>query len=720
MKYYYQVWIRGVKGIFSWHFSQDLPLGTRVFVELRKKKKRGIIVKKDISPPSFKTKPLLEVLEKEYIPPYLIKVSEEMARNTISSWEKIMSLIVPEKFCLQDDPVKREIFFKKGKNFEKGGDLRGEKQKKALSCFGPQTSRLPSSILKKHASNETLKNLVQKGYLELESGRIKSSLTDLPPQQKNYNLTPAQKKAFEEIKKSDRPTLLFGITGSGKTEIYKHLAREITQKDPEAQVLFLIPEIALTHQLIADFYAIFGDLLSVWHSRLNEGEKTQEWERIRTGESRILIGTRSAVFIPLKKPALIILDEEHEWTFKNEFSPRYWTHQVVSEIGKHTAAKQLFASATPRLESFLHCEEGDWNRVDLKKRVHEVQLPHIQIIDLKNERKKGNETPFSQTLQSEIEKMVERKKQGVLFLNKRGYSGATFCQECGQNFECPHCSYNMKMHTSSLQSNDKVFICHVCGHMEKFPSQCPACRAKDFVFRGWGTQMVEKEIQKIFPQLRVLRADADSITGRYDFEKIIERFHNYEADILLGTQMIAKGLDFERVDLVGVILADVGLGLPDFRSEERVYQILTQVSGRAGRRKNQGKIILQTYHPENPLFDFVKKNETETFLQNQKEQRKVHQMPPFCRIIKILFSDPQKTKAYQKAYKVYQKYKSQKYDSLQEIFFTPAFFPRSHNKYHFYVVLRCDKKIEKNLYDSLREITSSQDATVDIDPVSLL
>jgi len=351
----------------------------------------------------------------------------------------------------------------------------------------------------------------------------------------------------------------------------------------------------------------------------------------------------------------------------------------------------------------------------MKTRVFENQLPEVQIVNLVNEIKKGNFSPISEKLDQQIRRILHEKKQAVIFLNKRGFSGTTMCKSCGYVFECPNCSVNMKMHQKNL---DKKLICHFCGHLEKFPEQCPECKTKNFEFRGWGTQQVEEIMKKVYPHARILRADADTMRGKHDFENSMQKFANHEIDILLGTQMIAKGLDFEKVELVGVVHADVGLSLPDFRSEERVFQLLTQVSGRAGRRKIRGKILIQTYNPDEKIFEYVKHHDTENFITWQKDVRQKTQMPPYAALGKVTFSDEKKETAFIRAKQFLKQCQTAKGHEKFSFNFAPAFFPRMHNKFHFHVFVK--GKNQKDLEDFFHTNFEEVLAKIDLKPVSLL
>ncbi len=719
-----EIFLRGLKGIFTWEVpaGMDVCVGSRVVVTFRGRKRIGIVTHITTEKPDFKTQKVLEVLDTYFLPPQYLDIAREVAKETIASFEKVMGLMIPEGFFLNRNPEKREITIHL-KDSE--APLRGTKQKQVIELLQNNGGQILESELREEGIGlATLRGLLEKEIITKTEGDLLPGMKIEKIKRRNHNLTELQQTAFQEIMSDVRPTVLFGVTGSGKTEIYKKVAEEVFATHDGGQVLFLLPEIALTSQLIAEFRAMFGDRIAVWHSNMAAGEKIQEWKRVQTGEANILVGARSAAFVPMKNPKLIILDEEHEWTFKSEFSPRVWTHDLVEKIAGKYDARVIFGSATPRLKSFYKCDQGEYKLVKLLTRVHETPLPLIQMVDLKNEIKKGNYTPLSELLIEEIEKMKKRGKQAVFFLNRRGFSGSTICKVCGDKFLCPDCDAPMKLHKAN--GNEK-FLCHVCGHLEFPPEKCPGCEAKDFEFRGWGTQKIEQYFQENLPHIRVLRADADTVTGRYDFEALLERFHNKEADILLGTQMIAKGLDFDDVELVGVLQADIGLSLPDFRAEERVFQLLTQVSGRAGRRKNRGKIIIQSYHPEEEIFKYVQRHDTEGFIEWTRKNREETLSPPFSHMAKITFSHRDKGLAFSDAKRFYERMKKIVKEATglnplsdeYSVHFAPAFFPKSHGKYHFHVVIKAPKREE--IQGFIQQATKLFGVLkVDIDPVSIL
>ncbi len=725
--YYCQIALRGIRGIFTWEIPKNISVGVRVKVIFRKRKRVGVVVLITRQKPTFETQPILEVWDQDFLSKPYLELAQSIAQQNFTSIEKVLSLMIPEMFWQKQDPVKYDVFYKLNLNSplkkedEKKFKRLGPKQKLVLAHF--ETSKIVSEKdLRELVSLPTIKSLCQKGLIEKERGRIETLFrVDALDRTKNHTLNDDQERVLSELRASDKPDLLFGVTGSGKTEIYKHLAQQLLNQKRGGQTLLLVPEIALTSQLIAEFRNVFGNDMAVWHSHLSAGEKVQEWARVTSGEAKILIGARSAILVPMKNPKLIILDEEHEWTYKNEFAPRFWTHDIAELIAQKFKSKLVFGSATPRLESFEKVKDGDWHCSVLDKRVSETKMPNIQIVDLRNEAKRGNYSPLSEPMVEALQKTLSREKQAVIFLNKRGFSGSTMCKDCGYNFHCKNCELPMKLHrkfTHDYGVNKEKLICHFCGYMTFLPKACPSCETKNFEFKGWGTQMVEDVLIEKFPQARVLRADRDTVTGKHDFENLMKVFHEKKADILIGTQMIAKGLDFEDVEFCGVILADIGLHLPDFRAEERVFQLLTQVSGRAGRRERQGEILIQTYNPDEKIFQFVRHHDVQGFIDWQTETRKKLDMPPFSRIIKFTFSDRDKAQAFVQAKSFEKKMQSllDRFTTL-EVHYAPAFFPRMNNKYHFHVFL----KVSKEHFETLLEVIDlPKHVKIDTSPMSLL
>ena len=707
---YASIYIRGTRESYTWHTEDEVCLGARVEVLFRNRKRLGVVHAIFSTKPEFRTQPIVRVVDEHFLPPQMIELAYFIATSTCSTVQKVLSLMIPDAFLTREHPERRRAFLR---ITDQDPKLYRTEVQQEIAKFLRTEGETDVALVRKKFTSAAVQQLFKKGAVELVSAGLIPALDGRETLKRvNHTLTTAQSEVLDSLMNDSRPSLLWGVTGSGKTEVYKHAAQHIFSADSEGQVLLLVPEIALTTQLIGEMKAMFGSGVAVWHSHLSPAQKVQEFARIASGEARILIAARSGILVPFANLKLIILDEEHEWTYKNESAPRFLSHDVAEKLGELWGAKVIFGTATPRTESVHRVNRGEWQRLDLPDRVTDVALPRIEFVDMRGEQKKGNYSPLSERLIEDLKSVLSRGKQAVLFLNRRGYSGVTLCRKCGQSFECPHCHHPMKMHR---RGTNQKFICHICGHMEKFPLRCPACGEEDFSFRGWGTQMVETALGEHFPSARIVRADADSMTGKYDFERMMHDFSDQKADILLGTQMVAKGLDFEHVEFVGVILADVGLALPDPRSGERVFQLLTQVSGRAGRRKRRGEILIQTFAPENPLFNYLKEHDTEGFLNEQLREREKFHMPPYVTYAKLTLSDTDKGKTFRQAQELFERLKNSFHG---ECFLAPAFFPYTHGKYHFHIFLSAESREELLEFFSRSDIPP--EVRIDIAPSSFL
>ena len=484
------------------------------------------------------------------------------------------------------------------------------------------------------ASVSILNGLMEKGVLEtyyFEIGRLDKSIKGtmgLNP------LNEAQEKAFTAIKKSflqKSVCLLHGVTSSGKTEIYIHLIEEALKKGQ--QVLYLLPEIALTTQITERLKRVFGNLLGVYHSKFPDAERVEIWKKQLTDESYdIILGVRSSIFLPFNRLGLIIVDEEHENTYKQqEPAPRYHARSAAIMLASMYGANVLLGTATPSVESYFNARSGKYGLVQLKERYKEIRLPHIELVDIKElthqKRMKG---PFSPVLVKEIRSALDRKEQVILFQNRRGFSQMVECRTCGWIPKCKNCDVSLTYHKRLNQ-----LTCHYCGYTQPVATSCPACGGVELLNRGIGTERIEEDIQLTFPDVKVARMDLDTTRTRTAYEKIIADFEQGKTDILIGTQMISKGLDFEHVNVVGILNADTMLNYPDFRSYERAFQLMAQVAGRAGRKDKQGLVILQTKSPELPVISQVLNNDYEQLYEDQLAERQVFRYPPFYRLIYV-------------------------------------------------------------------------------------
>ncbi len=504
-------------------------------------------------------------------------------------------------------------------------------QRKLLSMLG-----VSSAVIKELIKKDILGEKEMEVYRDPYEDRQFKRTEPLP-------LTNNQENAIRPILASIKDNahqvfLLYGITGSGKTEVYLQAIQEVLNKGKEAIVL--VPEISLTPQMVKRFKGRFGDEVAVLHSGLSAGEKYDEWRKIQRKEVKVVVGARSAIFAPFENLGIIIIDEEHETSYKQEDNPRYHARDVAIERARNFRCPVILGSATPSLESFARAQKGVYQLLTMPKRMNNQALPAVEIIDMREELRDGNRSMFSRSLLEKISDRLVKKEQIVLFLNKRGHSSFVMCRSCGYVVNCPNCDISLTYHRFSEQMK-----CHYCGYEAYVPQHCPECNSDHIRYFGTGTQKVEEELGKILPEAKVIRMDVDTTSRKGSHERLLDEFQKGHADILLGTQMIAKGLDFPKITLVGVLSADTMLNLPDFRSSEKTFQLLTQVSGRAGRHELAGEVVIQTYAPEHYSIEFAGEQNYDHFYEKEMMMRKIHKYPPFYYISLITVSHEQLMKA---------------------------------------------------------------------------
>ncbi len=525
--------------------------------------------------------------------------------------------------------------------------LKAAKQKEVLTLFLQEKDEIPKKdiLSQLQITDAPVKALIKKGILiEVEKEVYRDPYaekdfvrTEPLPLKKEQEQVLGQISKSIEANKHDT-FLLHGVTGSGKTEVYMQAIDKVLQQGKEAIVL--VPEIALTPQMVYRFKGRFGSLVAVMHSALSVGEKYDEWRKIHRKEVKVVVGARSAIFAPFEHLGMIIIDEEHESSYKQEENPRYHARDIAIKRGEYHSCPVVLGSATPALESFARAKKGVYRLLTMGQRMNEQSLPDVNIVDMREELRNGNRSMFSTLLFDKITDRLEKKQQTVLFLNRRGHSTFVMCRDCGYVMECPHCDISLTYH-----KNNQRVKCHYCNHEESLPSACSVCESKHIRFFGTGTQKVEEELTKVFPTARIIRMDVDTTSRKGAHEKLLTQFGEGKADILLGTQMIAKGLDFPNVTLVGVLAADTMLHLPDFRASEKTYQLLTQVSGRAGRHHLPGEVVIQTYTPEHYSIQLTSAGDYVDFFQQEMSVRRLHQYPPYYYITLVTVSHPDLMKA---------------------------------------------------------------------------
>lgn len=606
---------------FTYEIPADLKVlpGSGVEVPFQKGKKAGLVLRVHAEQPTFKTKEILGPLKEEHL---------------LFDWQmKLADWISEYYFC---------------------------------SLFDALRLMLPKNIFK--TENPKSRKKKEKEMKVKEKGERK------------LELSPQQNQVLESLLNEKPPVaLLHGVTGAGKTEIYKRLIKKTVQEG--AQALLLVPEISLTPQLLSYFEASFPDAIVI-HSRVSEARRAEYWRKIKSGETPLVIGSRSALFSPFKNLKQIILDEEHEWSYKQDQSPRYHARDAALKIAELVGAQLILGSATPSMEAMFQAKNGTYQLYYLPERVTGTALPEVQVVDMREELRAQNFSIFSHLLEQKIRTTLERREQVILFLNRRGSASSTLCRDCGYTLKCEHCEVPLTYHVRKM--NQGTLICHHCGRLHPVPRACPSCKGARIKHIGVGTERVETELQKLFPLARIARADRDTMSKKNSFEELHQKLHSKEIDILIGTQMIGKGLDIPSVSLVGIILADLGLHIPDFRTPERIFQLLTQVAGRAGRRDKRGEVIIQTYNPEHPSIKFSQTHNYLGFYEQEISSRKEAVLPPFSKILKLMIIHENATTCAEIANAIKEKLKRENY----EVFAAPAFIPRVKGKYQWNVIIQ--------------------------------
>ncbi|MDM5189574.1 primosomal protein N' [Bacillus sp. DX4.1] len=607
-------------------------------------------------------------------------------------------------------------------------ELKSKKQQDVLYYFVENYHSVPLKTLTEELqiTDAPVKSLVKKGLLSEKYVEVYRNPydDDAFEQTKPFPLTTEQEQVITPILSSianemHNSFLLYGVTGSGKTEVYLQSIDAVLQKGKEAIVL--VPEIALTPQMVDRFKGRFGSQVAVLHSALSVGEKYDEWRKILRKEVKVVVGARSAIYAPFENLGIVIIDEEHESSYKQEDNPRYHARDVAIWRGQYHGCPVVLGSATPTLESFARAKKGVYELLTMQKRMNEQALPTVEIIDMREELRDGNRSMFSKLLHEKIADRLEKKEQMVLFLNRRGHSTFVMCRDCGYVVQCPHCDISLTYH----RMNNRL-KCHYCSYEENLPNACPACNSSYIRFFGTGTQKVEEEITKLFPEARVIRMDVDTTSRKGTHEKLLKAFGEEKADILLGTQMIAKGLDFPKVTLVGVLTADTMLHLPDFRASEKTYQLLTQVSGRAGRHDLPGEVVIQTYTPEHYSVELAKDQQYDVFFEREMHMRKMMQYPPYYYVALVTVSHPELLKAVQVTEKIVSYLRQ--HCSPQTMILGPvaSAIPRIKDRYRYQCMIKY--KREPNLKYVLRMVNEHYQAemqkelqiSIDFNPTMLM
>lgn len=600
-----------------------------------------------------------------------------------------------------------------------------DKQNKVYNELQELGKEFPLAKIAKKYTYYILKVLRKKGLLDIVPREVKSKMDIFPDKREHQNITlnQEQKKAFQEVQAAQnkdkfKTFLLHGITGSGKTEVYIKAIKETLKEGKTA--LMLVPEISLTPQMVKRFYNAFGRMIAILHSHLNDREKWLQWKKIKSKESKIVIGARSAIFAPLENIGIIIVDEEHETSYKQEKHPRYNGRDIAILRAKLAGAVTILGSATPSLESWQNALDDKYQLLSLKKRPIKSKLPHVDIIDMR--KRKEDKDLISKELKLKIEQKLEANEQIILLQNRRGHSSFVQCVNCGKLFKCDNCDISLKFH-----SKHQELICHYCGSKQKMPRKCPDCGSYKFRFGTAGTQQIEKQLKIIFPQAKILRMDSDTTNKKDSYDTMFEKMSKGNIDILLGTQMIAKGLDFPNVTLVGVVSADIGLNIPDFRAAERTFQLLTQVAGRSGRGNKEGEVVIQTYNPDHYAIKLAMQQDFQEFAHTELALRKTLKYPPFYKLARFVFSYKKEKYLRQQVYqnkKMIDQYQKNNQDNLKILGPIQAPMLKLNRRYRYHIIIKAksvqDLSKAINYIKARLNLPSGIRITLDIDPYSLL
>jgi len=665
----------------------------------------------------------------------LLELARWMSAYYCCPLETVMRSLLPQVIRRAEIGWKKQLFVQPLTKIDpdKIDNLRrrAPRQAELLGAIAKLEKPTPAAQLLRKTSfdNQTLRALAKRGLIELREEAVERDphADEQFIATTNLELNAEQALALTRITDAlaaperAKPILLHGVTGSGKTEIYLQAIRAALERGRSAIVL--VPEISLTPQTVERFKSRFAELheaVAVLHSHLSQGERHDEWHKIHSGRARIVIGARSAVFAPLKDLGLIIVDEEHETTYKQEEAPRYHARDVAVVRAKIEKCGVVLGSATPSLESYHNATTGKYELLTLTQRVDDQRMPLMRIVDLRQERRKEKIAPIlSEKLSQAISDRLEKREQTILFLNRRGFSTSLLCSNCGEARDCPNCSVALTFHRHMARLS-----CHLCGHTAAVPKRCPECGKDALIYAGFGTEKVESNVSHLFPKANVRRMDADSMTRKEAYRETLRNFRTGKIDILVGTQMIAKGLHFPNVTLVGIINADLALHLPDFRAGERTFQLLTQVAGRAGRGETSGEVFVQTYTPFSPSIQFARHHDFAGYFQQELEFRERCDFPPFKHAILITVRSAHEGRAKLSAETLVRRLR----EALGSEFIlgdaTPAPLEKLQGQFRFHILLRGEAimRLSRLVRETLDKLPLPEDviAAVDVDPYQLL
>lgn len=715
-----------VDKVFDYIATDEIMLGGRVVVPFGKREIEGFVVGLSDSTdlPTDKLKKVIRPLDDfTALTEETLKLAEFIRDRYHVPFALALRQFIPSE--LRGGRVKEKTVLTVTLNGE-FAEILPQIKKNAVAQAGVVTElnekgKLGFTYLSDKYGGAAVRTLEKCGFLTVAEEKLeRTPYTSLENKSAKVSFTPEQSRAIYGIENTDKQvSLLFGVTGSGKTEVYLKLISDVLEKGKTA--IMLVPEISLTPQMLRQLRAKFQGRVSILHSRLSAGEKFDEWLRLKNGEAKIAIGARSAIFAPLENLGLIVVDEEHDGSYEAENSPRYKTIEVAKKRAELSGAKVVLGSATPSVETYDKALSGEYYLAEMKNRVNGKTLPEFIVADMRDEIRRGNESVFSSALKQELKTCVESGNQAIIFFNRRGYSRQVICRECGYVAKCENCDVALNYHKDT-----GLLKCHFCNATYKMLRACPECGSVNLSYNGIGTQRVVDDLKKLLPSAKFIRMDNDTTQGKEGHFKILKDFSEKKADVLVGTQMVAKGHDFPSVTLVGILDADMSLYFSDYRSGERTYQLITQVAGRSGRAEKKGKVVLQTYNPDNPILQFAINYDYQGFFNREKALRKSTGFPPYTLVLRVMIEGDEDSATIETLKNAYMKIKAIHDKNADNfLFFNKMRCPvkRIKNKFRYEILMRLRgdyDKVRDEIYNAaLSEKTAETLVYVEENPSNL-
>ncbi|MBE5741402.1 MAG: primosomal protein N' [Clostridiales bacterium] len=711
-----------VDRVFDYVALPDTMVGMRVRVPFANRTVLGYVISlsEETSVDKTKIKSIIANLESvPKIKPEILDLSMFLARHFFLRLSDCIKLVLPSCVRLDTEREQTEYVLSTTYDTDTAINIIGKRAKSQLSAFlfVSEQGEVKFSTALEHFGRSSINALVEKGILLKTPVRKRRmpSVDDTPFEKKT--LTPLQESAVNTIDGKDETFLLQGVTGSGKTEVYMSVIDRALSRGQTA--IMLVPEISLTPQMMQRFNSRFPGQVAVLHSGLSEGERFDEWDRIFSGEARVVLGARSAIFAPLEHLGVIIIDEEHDSSYVSESNPRFDTLDVAEFRARYHRCPLILGSATPSIKSYKLAQDRKYHLVRLPERINGLEMPKLEIVDMLNEVLDGNTSTYSRKLLSKLDECIQNKKQAILFINRRGFASFVMCRECGHRVKCDDCEVSLVYH-----KEDNELKCHFCGKRYRSLTNCPNCHSTNIKYGALGTERVCEDLKQMFPDVPIFRMDNDTTRGKNGHKNILEQFSKTTPSILVGTQMIAKGHDYPNVAFVGILDADVSLYNSDYKANERTFQLVTQVAGRAGRKNNDGYVVLQTYAPKHYVYRFASNYDYESFFDKENNLRQATAFPPYSNIIRILVSSESDHRAKEVTKKLYDEALKLKEKHGHKIFFLqamPSPVKRIQTKYRYQILTRCepDDKITCDFYAISDIIEKDVSIFVEVNPNNL-